>query len=286
MHAAQTYRPLPGGTQIMAIVNATPDSFSDGGRWSSMERLKRSVQAWVEAGVAWLDIGGESTRPGAKAVGAQEEWARVEPVIEALKDVPKGVGLSIDTRKACVARRALGLGVSMVNDVSGLADQEMAGVVAQFGAALTIGHLRGVPETMQRGIAFSQPTQEVGAELAAARSRALAAGVDPAKIWVDPGLGFGKSTEQCLELLVASHELQRITGSAVMIGASNKRFLGEICGREVQDRLSASVSAALIAAQNGASIVRVHEVLATRDALVLWERLQPGVAAAGSPARA
>lgn len=270
----------------MAIVNATPDSFSDAGRWTSLDRLERSVQAWLDAGVAWLDIGGESTRPGAKPVGADEEWARVEPMLQLLKNVPKGVRLSIDTRKACVARRALGLGVSMVNDVSGLADQEMAEVVAQFGASLTIGHMRGTPETMQQGIAFSELTQEVGAELAAGVAKAIDAGVDPHRIWVDPGLGFGKTTQHCLELLVASRELERITACPVMIGASNKRFLGEITGREVQERLSASVSAALIAAQHGASIVRVHEVLPTRDALVLWEHLQPGVAAAKNSVRA
>lgn len=273
---------LPGGglslarPRVMAVLNVTPDSFSDGGRFvqgahqgPDVEAVVAEARRLVDEGADILDVGGESTRPGAAEVGVAAELDRVVPTLRALAAAQLGVPLSVDTRKAAVASRAVEAGAHIVNDVSGLADPAMAGVVAETGAGLVIGHLRGVPETMQRNTAFVDVFAEVASELGVAVAQAAVAGVDPTRILVDPGVGFGKDAEHSAALVACGDVLRRRTGCPVLIGASRKRFLGALTGRAVNDRLAGSVAAALQAVRYGASVVRVHDVAATCDALAV-----------------
>lgn len=271
--------------RVMAIVNVTPDSFFDGGRWIAQSRLRPNASVviaqcrrWVEQGADLLDVGGESTRPGAERVDEEVELARVLPVIEGLRAEPMfaSTPISVDTRRAAVARAALAAGATIVNDVSGLADPEMADVVAAAQAGVVISHLRGEPATMQEHIAFDDLLGEVGDELAAAIDRALAAGVEREQIVVDPGVGFGKTAEQSAALVGAAELLARRTGQPVLIGASRKRFLAALTDdKPVEQRLLGSVAAAVVAACHGASVVRVHDVAETVEAL----RVQAGIEA-------
>ncbi len=261
---------------VMAIVNATPDSFFDGGRLhdgvtTRIEAALEHARVCVAHGAEILDVGGESTRPGAAAVDPGEERARVVPLIAALRaerafdDVP----ISIDTRRASVAAAAIDAGASIVNDVSGLEDPEMAGLVAREHAGLVIGHLRGEPRTMQREIRFAHVLGEVTEELAARVELAIAAGVERPRIVVDPGVGFGKTAEQSAALVAASGWLRAATRCPVLIGASRKSFLAAITGGYVGDRLAGSLAAALVAVERGASVLRVHDVGATVQALAV-----------------
>ncbi len=259
--------------RIMGIVNVTPDSFFDGGKLvapgadrPNVAVVLRKAEALVRDGAAILDVGGESTRPGAEPVPPDREAARVLPVIEALVrafDVP----VSVDTRRAATARHALGAGAAIVNDVSGLADPAMAAVVAEAGAGVVISHLRGEPRTMQATIRFERLLEEVAAELSEAVARARAAGVADDAIVVDPGIGFGKTARQSAALAAAGAHLETATGRPVLVGASRKRFLGALSGRDLDARLVPSVAAAVIAVACGARIVRVHDVAATKAAL-------------------
>ena len=284
--------------RVMAIVNVTPDSFSDGGRWLGeqgvdLAALVEQCRRWIEDGAAILDVGGESTRPGAEPVAVSAERDRVLPVIEALCGDPSlaaamvggEVAISVDTRRAAVAREALAAGATIVNDVSTLADPEMAKVVAEAGAGLVISHLRGEPETMQDHVAFSDLLAEIGDELAAAVDRAVAAGVGRERILVDPGIGFGKTARQSAALVASSAALAERSGCAVLIGASRKRFLAAIGSRGASagERTLASVTAAVLAAAHGAAVVRVHDVAATAEALEVgaaieleWTRAREG----------
>lgn len=261
---------------VMAILNATPDSFFDGGRWADQAQLIAQVRHCLELPVAWLDIGGESTRPGSAPVDAQEEWTRVRAMMQVVQAVDPGAPISVDTRKAEVAAQAVQLGARMINDVSGFADADMAKVAARFDVQVVLGHMRGVPETMQSNIHFEDVVQEVSEELMVSVHRALDAGVCKDKIWVDPGIGFGKSTEQCVALLGAGAAIHRHTGTKVLIGASRKRFLGELTGHGPQGRQSASVAAAVLAMQAGASMVRVHDVQETCDGLAVLAAMMGG----------
>lgn len=262
--------------RLMAIVNLTPDSFFDGGNLLPPGRddpnaamAVRRCLGLVQEGADILDLGGESTRPGAEPVPPDIELRRVLPVLRRLRDDPAlaQVPISIDTRRAAVARAALSAGAAIVNDVSGLADPEMAAVVAETGAGLVIGHLRGEPATMQHGITFANVLDDVGSELAHAVERALRAGVAGESIVVDPGIGFGKTAEQSAALVGAARDLAHATGCPVLIGASRKAFLGAITGRGVDERMIASVAAAVMAIERGASVVRVHDVGPTAEAL-------------------
>lgn len=264
--------------RVMAIVNITPDSFFDGGQLYDGERprmtavLKYARQC-MQHGAALLDVGGESTRPGAEPVPPEEELRRVVPVIEAIRADPalRGTPLSVDTRRAEVAEAALRAGVGIVNDVSGLADPDMAAVVARHRAGLCIGHLRGEPRTMQREVHFAHVLREVTDELAQRVEVALAAGLPRTRIVVDPGIGFGKSAEQSAALVAASGWLRQATGCPVLIGASRKSFLGALTGAggPVGSRLASSLAAAVVAAERGASVLRVHDVGETVQALTV-----------------
>jgi dihydropteroate synthase len=251
---------------VMGIVNVTPDSFSDGGRFFSSSAAVEHAHQLVEEGADILDVGGESTRPGAQPVGTQEELDRVLPVIEALRGVP----VSIDTWKPEVMRAALAAGAAMVNDVNALLAEGALETVAQTNAGVCLMHKQGTPQTMQQQPHYQDVIAEVSGFLRGRIAAAEVAGIARERIAVDPGFGFGKTLEHNLELLRGLGRLCEL-GVPVLVGLSRKSMLGAITGREVGDRVSASVAAAMIAVQRGASIVRVHDVRVTVDALKVWE---------------
>lgn len=246
---------------VVGIVNATPDSFYDGGRYADL--VDRAL-ALVDEGADWLDVGGESTRPGADPVDADEEWRRVAPIVEALApDHP----VSIDTSKVTVARRARDAGARILNDVTGLDDPEMAELSGAFEATIVM-HMRGTPRSMRSLTAYDDVVDEVRAALVHRAQRARSAAV-----LIDPGIGFAKTAEQSLRLLKATSRLVQ-TGFPVLIGASRKSFIGRTLGIEQPDqRLFGSLAAAAAAYHGGASAFRVHDVRATREMLDMLEAI-------------
>jgi dihydropteroate synthase len=253
---------------LVGILNVTPDSFSDGGRFATADAALAQADRLKADGCRLIDVGGESTRPGSKPVPASEEAERVVPVIDAL--VRRGLGpVSVDTRKADVAAAALDAGASVVNDVSGLTfDPELASRVARAGAGLVLMHMRGTPETMDGLTRYGDVAVEVAGELREAAARADAAGVARERIVLDPGLGFAKTPEQSFRLLA---ELDPIVGLgyAVLVGPSRKRFLGAATGRPPEDRDRATAVACALAWQRGARLFRVHDARLAREALAL-----------------
>jgi dihydropteroate synthase len=243
---------------LMGVVNVTPDSFSDGGLFLDSERAIEHGRALVEDGADVLDVGGESTRPGAEAVGAEEELARVEPVLAGLRDA--GAPLSIDTSKLAVAAAAIDAGATVLNDVSALrADEGMAALCAERGVDVVLMHMRGEPRTMQDNPVYDDVVDEVKAFLAQRIEYAIGEGVAEERIWIDPGIGFGKTVEHNLQLLRRLGELTRL-GPPIVVGASRKAFIGKITGAPVEDRLGGTIAACAIAYANGARMVRVHDV--------------------------
>ncbi len=259
-------RELPLTRALVAgILNVTPDSFSDGGRHLAASDACAAAEAMQRAGADIIDIGGESTRPGAAAVSEREELDRVIPVIKAL--APLGLPLSIDTRRAAVARLAVAAGAEIVNDVSGLAkDPAMAGAVADIGAGVIVMHMRGEPGTMDDHATYADVVADVARELAARRDAALAAGIAPGAIVLDPGLGFAKTGTQNLAILARLEAFVSL-GHPVLVGPSRKRFLGAITGKAAADRDGATAAACVAARLRGASVFRVHDVAAAREAL-------------------
>jgi len=256
--------------RIMGVVNVTPDSFSDGGRHFDRGVAIDHGLALIEQGADMLDIGGESTRPGAADVEAAEELARVLPVIEAL--APRGVPLSIDTSKPEVMRAALAAGAVIVNDVRALQEPGALDAVAGADCGVVLMHMQGSPRTMQAAPHYDDLLAEVGHFLRARHAALQSAGVAARRIVLDPGFGFGKSVEHNLTLLARLDELD--LPAPVLAGLSRKATLGAVTGRSVTERVHASVAAALIAVQRGARIVRVHDVAATRDALRVWQAVE------------
>ena len=257
---------------LMGIVNVTPDSFSDGGRFAGPEEAIAHARALAAAGAAILDIGGGSTRPGAEPVSVEEELARVLPVVEAL--AADGHLISIDTRKSVVAKAALAAGAAIVNDVSaGRYDPEMAAVVAEAQAPVIVMHARGEPRTMQQDPRYDDVLLEVYQELAAGVRRFVEAGVRAHNIVIDPGIGFGKRVTDNLALIRAIGALHGL-GRPVLLGASRKRFIRALGGAErACERLGGSLAAAFTAAQAGVALLRVHDVAATAEALVVARAL-------------
>jgi dihydropteroate synthase len=251
---------------IMGVVNVTPDSFSDGGKYFELKQSIAHARALIAEGANILDIGGESTRPGAAPVDLEEERRRVLPVIEALAG--DGVPISVDTQKPELMREAVAAGASMVNDVCGFRAPGAFEVVAENGAAMCIMHMQGEPRTMQQDPRYHDVVDEVRGYLAGRVSAAAGAGISRERIVIDPGFGFGKTMEHNLALLRQLRSFRDI-GCALLAGLSRKTMLGKMTGREPAGRVFASVAAALIAVQNGAQIVRVHDVAATRDALAV-----------------
>ena len=256
-------------TLVMGIVNTTPDSFSDGGRYVDADKAVAHGLQLLSEGAHLLDVGGESTRPGAEPVSADEQCRRVLPVIEGVLDARPDAVISVDTTLAAVAERALSAGARWVNDVTGLGDPDMAPLCAERGCELVLMHMRGVPRTMQHDTRYDDLVGEVVAFLGERVERAVSAGVDRARIVLDPGLGFGKASGDNPRLIAAIPRLKQ-SGHRVLIGASRKRFVGALTG--VDDpaaRVHGSVGAALAAASLGADVLRVHDVAATVQALAV-----------------
>lgn len=248
-------------TRVMAIVNLTPDSFWAGSRTAGVDDALRRADRAVEAGADLLDIGGESSRPGADPVDSEEETARVVPAIEAICR-RFDVRVSIDTVKADVAERALDAGAAIVNDISALGDPRMAPLLARRGAAVVLMHMRGEPRTMQRDTTYDDVVVAVRDHLSLARRKATEAGVDDDKILLDPGIGFGKDEAGNLELLRRLPELGRL-GRPILVGASRKAFIGRVLDLPVEGRLEGSMAVAAIAAWQGARVIRAHDVRET-----------------------
>jgi dihydropteroate synthase len=260
---------LPEGrVLVMAILNVTPDSFSDGGKHSAPDAAIEHGLRLAAEGADLIDVGGESTRPGSQPVPADEELRRTLPVVRELAR-RSGVPISIDTTKAEVARAAIDAGAEVVNDVSGLQrDPELAAVAAREGAALCLMHSRGTPQDMQQRASYADLLGEVHDELQEALRRALEGGVPVEAIALDPGLGFAKTAEHNLLLLRRLRELTQL-GRPLLLGASRKSFLGRLSGKPAAERVTGSIAAAAVAALHGASVVRVHDVAATREALAV-----------------
>jgi dihydropteroate synthase len=259
----------------MGIVNVTPDSFSDGGRLTRPADALAYALQLVSDGAHLLDIGGESSRPGATTVPLDEELRRVVPTIESVAAaVGARVPISIDTTKAAVARRAINAGAVIVNDITALSgDKALARVVADSGAGVVLMHMQGQPGTMQRDPQYAEVVSEVYDFLARRVEATESAGIPRVRIAIDPGLGFGKTLAHNLDLLRNLGRFASV-GCAVLIGASRKRFLGELTGRPVDQRATASVVASLAAAVAGASVVRVHDVGLIADAIKVWSALR------------
>ena len=252
---------------IMGIVNVTPDSFSDGGRYAGTTEAIAHGLELLEQGADILDIGGESTRPGAAEVTEQEELERVVPVVEALAKT--GAVISVDTSKAGVIREAVKAGAHIINDVRALQEPGALEAAAQTNAGICLMHMQGTPETMQKNIAYGNLLQEVERCFLDRAQCAQSAGIAQERICLDYGFGFGKTVDQNFELLANTDYFARLP-YPILVGLSRKSSLGAVVGRDVSDRLIASVTGALIAAQRGAGIVRVHDVAATRDAFKIW----------------
>lgn len=262
--------------KLMGVLNVTPDSFSDGGQFSALEAAVGHACQMIEGGAYCIDIGGESTRPGARPVDEQEERDRVVPVIRALKEQFTDTVLSIDTSKTSVAEAAIASGATMVNDVRAGQDRGMLELCSQAGVSICLMHMKGTPLTMQNHTHYDDIVEDVYRFLSLRTEAAVNYGIDIERVYVDPGIGFGKSLLDNLILIAAVRRFQK-TGARVLIGASRKRFIGHITGEaEASRRVHGSVGAALAAAHNGADMLRVHDVKETMDALKVFKgALQP-----------
>ena len=261
--------------QIMGVLNVTPDSFSDGGRFAAVESAVRQARHMRDAGADIIDVGGESTRPGAAEVPVAEEIARVVPAIEALRlafaDDDEEPLISIDTRKPAVARAAVLAGADMWNDVSALtyADNSVE-VAAELGCPLILMHAQGQPETMQDAPRYTDAVAEIAAWLEARLEACEAAGVPRDMVTVDPGIGFGKRLRDNLDILKHVSVFSGM-GAGVLVGASRKSFIAKLDGSSVTERLGGSIAAAVLAAERGANVLRVHDVAETRQALIVTQ---------------
>ena len=267
-----------GRPLVMGILNVTPDSFSDGGRHHEPAAALDHALRLLEEGADLIDLGGESSRPGADPVPLAVEWNRVGPVLERLADHrhprnQRAVVVSIDTTKPEIARRALETGAAIVNDIGGFRDPAMVAALAQAqGEPGAIAmHMRGQPRTMQHDPTYTEVVAEVGDFLAQRLDALVTAGIARERVCLDPGVGFGKTLDHNLALLRSLPELNARLRRPLLIGTSRKSMLGRLTGRDVNDRLPASIASALAAAQAGARVLRVHDVAATVDALTVWE---------------
>jgi len=259
---------------IVGVLNCTPDSFSDGGKHDSVEAAVAAGARMADAGANWIDVGGESTRPGAAVVAESDERGRVIPVIEGLRRrLSPSVRISIDTYKAGTARAAVAAGASVINDVSGgRLDPDIVRVAAETGAGIVLGHLRGAPATMMEEVSFRNVVDEVGAELAERLAHARAAGCY--ETWVDPGFGFGKRLEHNIALLRALPALHARLDVPMMVGVSRKAFIGQVTGKPAGERVFGTAAAVTAAVMGGAAAVRVHDVAEMLDVVRMAEALR------------
>ena len=259
---------------VMGIVNVTPDSFSDGGRYTDLDRAVAHARQMIQDGAHILDIGGESTRPGAEPVLVQDELARVLPLVEALRE--DGVPLSVDTFKPEVIRAVLDAGADMINDIYGFRQPGAIEAVAKSRCVLCVMHMKGEPGTMQDVPEYTDLMGEIGLFLGSRAQRLRGAWVDARRIVLDPGFGFGKTQEQNYQLLRRLSAL-KVSSYPLLIGLSRKSMVCHVTGRAASDRLAGSLAAMLACVARGASIVRVHDVQETVDALKVWQAVEQGV---------
>jgi dihydropteroate synthase len=253
---------------VMGILNVTPDSFSDGGQFFSLDHAITHAEQMITDGVDIIDVGGESSRPGAERLSIEEELRRVMPVIYALRDCGKPI--SVDTCKPEVMREAIGAGADMINDINGFRAPGALSAVKDGDCALCIMHILNDPQTMQLQPAYEDVVGEITAFLKARAAAMEEAGIESRRLCVDPGFGFGKTLDHNLALLRQLGKMQETIGLPLLAGLSRKSMLGAITGKPVERRLAASIAAALVAAEQGAAIVRVHDVAETVDALKVW----------------
>ncbi|KXW56169.1 dihydropteroate synthase [Ferrovum sp. PN-J185] len=259
--------------QVMGIINVTPDSFSDGGRFNQVDSAVAHAHQLIAEGADMLDIGGESTRPGADPVSIEEEINRVLPVVYALKDC--GVPLSIDTRHHELMQRVLDVGVEMINDVTALIDPLAVDCCRQAQVKVCIMHMQGEPNTMQHQPHYTNVVEEIYSFLNKRIDELVTAGINRDKIYIDPGFGFGKTVDHNLKLLQQLSRFREL-GCPLLIGVSRKSFLGKVTNTEVNERMLPSVIAALWATLSGADILRVHDVKQTKQALIMWQAIAEG----------
>jgi len=275
IYAGDKRIPLHAHVLLIGIVNVTPDSFSDGGQYLDPEVAVDHAQAMVDEGADIIDVGGESTRPGADLVDEEEEVRRLRPVLQMLSH-RVSVPVSVDTRKAAVAKMAIDLGAVMINDVSALqCDPAMGQVVAEAKAGLVLMHMPGTPQTMQQNCSYQHVVQEVTEFLSQRVQKAQEFGITKEQIIVDPGIGFGKNVEQNLALLRGIYKLRSI-GRPVLVGVSNKSFLGHIVDKQAGERVMGTAAAVAAVVLNGAHLVRVHDVGLMRDVVKTSQAIRGG----------
>lgn len=262
--------------QVMGVLNITPDSFSDGGNLYDdakipVDKIIANAQRMIDEGASVLDIGGESSRPGAQAITVAEELRRVLPVVDALTALD--CVISVDTRNGETAKAAIDAGAHLINDISAGSDAGVLDAVADSNVAYALMHMQGLPETMQDNPQYAEVVNEVGQFLKLRYSACLQRNIDAQRLLIDPGFGFGKTLQHNLQLL-GHIEALRIQDCSILVGISRKSMLGQITGRGVDDRLAASVAAAVLAVQNGANLIRAHDVKETVDGINVWLALE------------
>ena len=258
---------ISNSLQLMGVINTTPDSFSDAGRFGTLDKAFAEAKRMIASGADILDIGGESTRPGSQAVDAQEELARTIPLIEAIREI-SGIPISIDTNKSAVMSAAVAAGANIINSIWALRQEDSLQVAAQLQVPVYLMHMQGTPATMQQNPTYADVVVEVMEFLQERIDAAEAAGIERHNIIVDPGFGFGKTLEHNLLLLKSLSEFQRL-GVRLLVGMSRKGMIGAVLDKPADERLYGSLAVAVIAAMQGADIIRVHDVAATADALAM-----------------
>ncbi|MEY4466583.1 MAG: dihydropteroate synthase [Pseudomonadota bacterium] len=259
-----SFRPL-----VMGVLNVTPDSFSDGGRFSSLDAAITQAELMIESGVDIIDIGGESTRPGSPPLSIDEELRRVMPVLYALRDCGKPI--SVDTRRPEVMQEAMIAGVDMINDITGFRDEDSLSQLRDSDCALCIMHMQGTPQTMQHDPSYDDVVREVSEFLLQRADAAASEGIDRRRLCIDPGFGFGKTLQHNVELLANVERIQRELSLPLLVGLSRKSMIGKLTDKPVEQRMAGSIAAALYAIAQGARIVRVHDVAETVDAISVWQ---------------
>lgn len=273
-HVGDRLLSADNGPLLMGILNVTPDSFSDGGRHDEVASAVKHAMQLIDDGADMIDVGGESTRPGAAAVTEAEELRRTVPVIAEIA-ATSDVLISIDTTKAEVARQAIEAGASIVNDISGLTfDPEMVSLCADTAVAVCAMHIQGTPQTMQQEPVYNDVVAEVTDILQQHVETCVSAGINLERLCLDPGIGFGKTAQHNLQLMQAIPSMKKVLARPLLIGHSRKRFLSKLLNRDVEERLAGTIGVSIALAENQADVLRIHDVAAVRDALTAWQAVR------------